>query len=148
MTSRPVPDSRDPAARRRLLLPASAAAAVALLVLALTAGLAAPDGDTSAGPAAGFATIVQPDIEADLQALAGPALEGRDSPSAGLSRAADYIAERLRQAGLKGAGEGGVNPVGAAIASAIDDALGRPGAVTRGRIRAPAQRQGDARTKP
>jgi CO/xanthine dehydrogenase Mo-binding subunit len=33
--------------------------------------------------------------------------------------------------GLKGAGEGGVNAVGAAIASAIDDAIGRPGAVTR-----------------
>jgi carbon-monoxide dehydrogenase large subunit len=32
---------------------------------------------------------------------------------------------------LKGAGEGGVNPVGAAIASAIDDALGMPGAVTQ-----------------
>ena len=43
--------------------------------------------------------------------------------------------------GLKGAGEGGVNAVGAAIASAIDDALGQPGAVTRlpvtpGRLRA------------
>jgi carbon-monoxide dehydrogenase large subunit len=33
--------------------------------------------------------------------------------------------------GLKGAGEGGVNAVGAAIASAIDDAIGRPGAITR-----------------
>jgi carbon-monoxide dehydrogenase large subunit len=33
--------------------------------------------------------------------------------------------------GLKGAGEGGVNAVGATIASAIDDALGRPGAITR-----------------
>jgi carbon-monoxide dehydrogenase large subunit/6-hydroxypseudooxynicotine dehydrogenase subunit gamma len=33
--------------------------------------------------------------------------------------------------GLKGAGEGGVNAVGAAIASAIDDAIGQPGAVTR-----------------
>jgi CO/xanthine dehydrogenase Mo-binding subunit len=33
--------------------------------------------------------------------------------------------------GLKGAGEGGVNAVGAAIASALDDALGRPGAITR-----------------
>jgi aerobic carbon-monoxide dehydrogenase large subunit len=31
--------------------------------------------------------------------------------------------------GLKGAGEGGVNAVGAAIASAIDDAIGQPGAV-------------------
>jgi carbon-monoxide dehydrogenase large subunit len=32
--------------------------------------------------------------------------------------------------GLKGAGEGGVNAVGAAIAAAIDDAIGRPGAIT------------------
>jgi CO/xanthine dehydrogenase Mo-binding subunit len=37
----------------------------------------------------------------------------------------------LNTLGLKGAGEGGANPVGAAIASAIDDALGRPGAVTQ-----------------
>ena len=37
----------------------------------------------------------------------------------------------LNPLGLKGAGEGGINPVGAAIASAIDDALQRPGAVTR-----------------
>jgi carbon-monoxide dehydrogenase large subunit/6-hydroxypseudooxynicotine dehydrogenase subunit gamma len=36
----------------------------------------------------------------------------------------------LNSLGLKGAGEGGANAVGAAIASAIDDALGRPGAVT------------------
>jgi carbon-monoxide dehydrogenase large subunit len=33
--------------------------------------------------------------------------------------------------GLKGAGEGGINGVGGVIASAIDDALGIPGAVTR-----------------
>jgi CO/xanthine dehydrogenase Mo-binding subunit len=37
----------------------------------------------------------------------------------------------LNPLGLKGAGEGGINPVGAAIASAIDDALERPGAVTQ-----------------
>ena len=37
----------------------------------------------------------------------------------------------LNPLGLKGAGEGGANPVGAAIASAIDDALGVPGAVTQ-----------------
>jgi CO/xanthine dehydrogenase Mo-binding subunit len=37
----------------------------------------------------------------------------------------------LNPLGLKGAGEGGTNPVGAAIASAIDDALGTPGAVTQ-----------------
>jgi CO/xanthine dehydrogenase Mo-binding subunit len=33
--------------------------------------------------------------------------------------------------GMKGAGEGGINGVGAAIAGAIDDAIGIPGAVTR-----------------
>ena len=33
--------------------------------------------------------------------------------------------------GLKGAGEGGANAVGAAVAAAIDDALSRPGSVTR-----------------
>ncbi|MYZ48190.1 xanthine dehydrogenase family protein molybdopterin-binding subunit [Propylenella binzhouense] len=33
--------------------------------------------------------------------------------------------------GVKGAGEGGINAVGAVVASAIDDALGIPGAVTR-----------------
>jgi CO/xanthine dehydrogenase Mo-binding subunit len=37
----------------------------------------------------------------------------------------------LNPLGLKGAGEGGANPVGAAIASAIDDALEKSGAVTR-----------------
>jgi CO/xanthine dehydrogenase Mo-binding subunit len=37
----------------------------------------------------------------------------------------------LNPLGLKGAGEGGANPVGAVIASAIDDALQRAGAVTQ-----------------
>jgi aerobic carbon-monoxide dehydrogenase large subunit len=37
----------------------------------------------------------------------------------------------LNTLGLKGAGEGGANPVGAVIASAIDDALQQPGTVTR-----------------
>jgi carbon-monoxide dehydrogenase large subunit len=37
----------------------------------------------------------------------------------------------LNPLGLKGAGEAGVNGVGAAIAAAIDDAIGIPGAVTR-----------------
>jgi CO/xanthine dehydrogenase Mo-binding subunit len=37
----------------------------------------------------------------------------------------------LNPLGLKGAGEGGANPAGAAIASAIDDALQRPGAISK-----------------
>ena len=35
----------------------------------------------------------------------------------------------LNPLGVKGAGEGGINAVGAAIAAAIDDAIGVPGAV-------------------
>jgi CO/xanthine dehydrogenase Mo-binding subunit len=37
----------------------------------------------------------------------------------------------LNPLGVKGAGEGGINAAGAAIAAAVDEALGRPGAVTR-----------------
>jgi carbon-monoxide dehydrogenase large subunit len=37
----------------------------------------------------------------------------------------------LNPLGVKGAGEGGINAAGAAIASAVDDALGRPLAITR-----------------
>lgn len=37
----------------------------------------------------------------------------------------------LNPLGLKGSGEAGVNAAGAAIAAAIDDALGRPGLITR-----------------
>ena len=33
--------------------------------------------------------------------------------------------------GIKGAGESGITGVGAAIAAAIDDAIGQPGAITR-----------------
>ena len=42
----------------------------------------------------------------------------------------DY-ATPLNPLGIKGAGESGITGVGAAIASAIDDAIGIPGAVTR-----------------
>ena len=37
----------------------------------------------------------------------------------------------LNPLGIKGAGEGGITAVGAALAAAIDDAIGIPGAVTR-----------------
>jgi len=56
----------------------------------------------------------------------------------------------LNPLGIKGAGEAGINPVGATIASAIDDAIGIPGAVTRlpvtpARLREILIRQGKAR---
>jgi aerobic carbon-monoxide dehydrogenase large subunit len=49
--------------------------------------------------------------------------------------------------GVMGAGEGGINAVGAAVANAVRDALGLPGGVgqlplTPGRVRALAQASG------
>ncbi|MGQ0553762.1 MAG: M20/M25/M40 family metallo-hydrolase [Planctomycetota bacterium] len=64
-------------------------------------------GDPPSGPAAGFATILETDLRRDIEFLAGTPLEGRDSPSAGLSRAAEHIAARFAAAGLQGAGTGG-----------------------------------------
>lgn len=50
-------------------------------------------------------------------------------PSPGILLTEDHPSP-LNGLGVKGAGEGGINAVGAAVASAIDDALGMPGAVT------------------
>jgi len=36
----------------------------------------------------------------------------------------------LNPLGIKGAGESGITPVGAVIASAVEAAIGRPGAIT------------------
>jgi carbon-monoxide dehydrogenase large subunit/6-hydroxypseudooxynicotine dehydrogenase subunit gamma len=59
----------------------------------------------------------------------------------------------LNPLGLKGAGEGGINAVGAAVASAIDDALGLPGAVTSlpvtpQRLRATLRKAGRSQLSP
>ena len=76
---------------------------------ALVAGIAVFAGAWAVAPRstsdplldAAFATITQAELEADLQQLACPQLEGRDSPSAGLSRAAVYIEQRFTAAGIK-----------------------------------------------
>jgi len=90
------------------------AAVLALLLSLGTAApraSAAPTGDPPdggpAGPAAGFATILESDLSSDLEALATPAFEGRDSPSQGLQRAGEHIVARLQAAGLTGAGRDG-----------------------------------------
>ena len=78
-----------------------------LLALAASGAAGRGDGGGTPGPAAGIATITEPELAADLAALATPAFEGRDSPSLGLQRAGDHIIERLRAAGLTGAGKDG-----------------------------------------
>ncbi len=52
-------------------------------------------------------SITSDDLMADLLALASAPLEGRDSPSAGLTRAGEHIATRLAAAGYEGAGKDG-----------------------------------------
>jgi carbon-monoxide dehydrogenase large subunit/6-hydroxypseudooxynicotine dehydrogenase subunit gamma len=53
----------------------------------------------------------------------------RETPEVEIVLTEDYPSP-LNPLGIKGAGESGVNGVGAAIAAAIDDAIGIPGAVT------------------
>jgi aerobic carbon-monoxide dehydrogenase large subunit len=54
----------------------------------------------------------------------------RETPSVDVLLREDYVSP-LNPLGIKGAGESGITGVGAAIASAIDDAIGVPGAVTQ-----------------
>ena len=53
-----------------------------------------------------------------------------ETPAPEILLAEDYTTP-LNPLGIKGAGESGITGVGAAIASAIDDAIGIPGAVTQ-----------------
>jgi carbon-monoxide dehydrogenase large subunit/6-hydroxypseudooxynicotine dehydrogenase subunit gamma len=53
----------------------------------------------------------------------------RETPDLEIILREDYPTP-LNPLGIKGAGESGVNAVGAVIASAIDDAIGIPGAIT------------------
>jgi carbon-monoxide dehydrogenase large subunit/6-hydroxypseudooxynicotine dehydrogenase subunit gamma len=54
----------------------------------------------------------------------------RETPTVEVMLCEDYKSP-LNPLGIKGAGESGITGVGAAIASAIDDAIGMPGAVTQ-----------------
>jgi Zn-dependent M28 family amino/carboxypeptidase len=75
------------------------------ILLLVTLALSALAGDPPAVPAEAFATITEAELTTDLTRLADPLMEGRDSPSDGLSRAATLIEERLRAAGFTGAGK-------------------------------------------
>ena len=54
----------------------------------------------------------------------------RETPEVDVILCEDYMSP-LNPLGIKGAGESGITGVGAAIASAIDDAIGMPGAITQ-----------------
>src|SRR5688572_4249531 len=53
------------------------------------------------------ATITQQDVAKRIQFLASDDLRGRDTPSPGLDKAAEYIAAEFKSFGLKPAGDAG-----------------------------------------
>jgi hypothetical protein len=73
--------------------------AAVLLLAAVANGVRAQE--DRAAYEAGLATITVADLHEHLRQLASPELEGRDTPSVGLQRAARYIAGRFADAGLE-----------------------------------------------
>ena len=69
-----------------------------LVVIVGSGGVGA--GDDGQDFEAGFASITEKDLLAHATNIASPELEGRDSPSEGLTRAGDYIISRLKAAGV------------------------------------------------
>jgi hypothetical protein len=60
------------------------------------------------GPLEGAAqTITADDLRTRIEVLAHDSMQGRDTPSPGLERAAAYVAGELRRLGLRPAGDGG-----------------------------------------
>jgi len=77
-----------------------------LAAAALFASFALPLGDSKT-PAftAGFETITEGEVRAHVNYLASPALEGRDTPSSGLTAALQFAARELQSYGYKGLGD-------------------------------------------
>src|SRR5258706_4308530 len=90
----------------------------------------------------GFDTITEAELERDVRALASPDFEGRDTPSVGLERAARWIEERFKKAGLGYAPDSSVawkKVVGTELPSVGADAK-TPGASVVGTFRRPFER--------
>ncbi len=85
-----------------LVLPRDARRGAAVLAPALLAALAAaaPSGGSDPAAARAAAAIDAADLERHVAVLADPGLEGRDSPSAGLARAAAHVADAFAAAGI------------------------------------------------
>lgn len=101
------------------------------LALAATLGLAAfapaaQPSERSHGPAAGHAAIRRANLERHLDAIAGLRLEGRDSPSPGLRRAAEYVSTRFRELGLEPA------PDALSVLREFEPGLAGPGETSEG----------------
>jgi hypothetical protein len=80
---------------------------VLVLTLAAAAGAAGQQTLLPAPVRAAADRITAEQLSKDLDYLASDELQGRNTPSAGFDRAAEYIAGRLTKAGLKPAGDAG-----------------------------------------
>jgi hypothetical protein len=74
-----------------------------LLLLALSAPLAAQAQAVSSAAA----TITPQDVQKHIDFLASDELRGRDTPSPGLEKAAEYVVQEFKRLGLKPAGDSG-----------------------------------------
>ena len=108
------PESNQPRPRTHLSVLAAPLALVLAPALVLgfqdepTASGGAKFGGVSKGDhAAGFESITDEEVRAHINLLASPQMEGRDTPSAGLDRAEQYVIEQLTSYGFQGAGEDG-----------------------------------------
>lgn len=94
--------------RERGYHPAMRPALHCLSLLALCAAALVPRGSATAegsDGAVGFATLEESEIAERLGVIAGPDMEGRDSPSDGQARAAAYLVERFVEFGLEPAAD-------------------------------------------
>jgi hypothetical protein len=82
-------------------------AACAVLALGGATRQAPGKGKASDPGTAALESITADEVRAHLVALASGTLEGRDTPSLGLSRAAEHLQRALETAGLRGAGKDG-----------------------------------------
>ena len=76
-----------------------------ILMLMMLAGATSAAAQTPVAKAA--ATITVEDVQKRIQFLASDELQGRDTPSPGLEKAAHYIAAEFKAMGLKPAGDSG-----------------------------------------
>ena len=75
-------------------------------------GLALASQAAAQMPATGGAASITPtDVQKRIQFLASDELKGRDTPSPGLEKAAEYIAREFASFGLKPAGDAVKGPV-------------------------------------
>lgn len=84
---------------RRAAEGSGAVLSLAAVALVVGVGLVADDDAHEIG----FETILEEDVNAHLELLCSPYLEGRDSPSDGLTFSGDYVAAKLAEYGFEGA---------------------------------------------